>query len=86
MGIQGEEPCSAPDTFGLKEFFVTDIVTEIAGTNVRMICGVRRGGEIHWLYSAVMPAELLLSNSKQCRTAAEQAFNLIQTRVMRSAH
>jgi hypothetical protein len=77
MGHQEEAPI-APDTFGFVEYFVTDIATEISGTNVRMICGVRRGGQIHWLYSSVMPAELLLTNSKQCGTAAEQAFNLIR--------
>lgn len=78
MAMQEEGRAVAPDTYGLPEFYVTDIQTEIDGTNVRMFCGVRRGGIVHWLYSAIMPAELLLSNSKECRTAAEQAFNLIR--------
>lgn len=63
-----------PDTFGLQEFFVTDIYTEVAGANVRLICGVKRGGVVHWLYSVVIPAERLIETSRQCREAAEKAF------------
>lgn len=66
-----------PDTFGLPEFFVTEIFTEIAGSNVRMVCGVKRGGIVHWLYSCVMPAEVLLPSTAQCADAATEAFSLL---------
>ncbi len=74
MGMK--EAPNAPDTFGLPEFFVTDVFTEITGSNIRIICGVRRGGIVHWLYSAVMPADMALGASVQCRDAAEEAFSL----------
>lgn len=77
MGILGDAPAT-PDTFGLCEYFVTDIAVETAGSNVRMICGVRRGGQIHWLYSCVMPAELLIPASQDCARAACESFNLLQ--------
>jgi len=64
-----------PDTFGLIEYFITDIRTEVIGNEVRIICGVRRCGTIHWLYSVVMPAESLLVCSKACGEAALEAFN-----------
>jgi len=64
-----------PDTFGLIEYFITDIHTEIVGNEVRIICGVRRCGQIHWLYSTVMPAERLLVCSRACGDAAIEAFN-----------
>lgn len=76
----------APDTFGLPEYFVTDVVTEIDGTNVRIVCGARRGGQVHWLYSMVMPAEKLIASSKNCRDAAMEAFNLQQMMDRRNAH
>jgi hypothetical protein len=66
---------SGGDTFGLQEYFVTDIAVETAGSNVRMICGVRRGGQVHWLYSCVMPAELLIPATKDCARAACESFN-----------
>jgi hypothetical protein len=78
MGIQERTESSLPDTFGLPEFYITDVRTEIAGSNVRMVCGVRRGGTVHWLYSAVMPAELLLPTTQECALAACEAFNLTQ--------
>jgi len=64
-----------PDTFGLIEYFITDIHTEIVGNEVRIICGVRRCGQIHWLYSTVMPAERLLINARACSEAALAAFD-----------
>lgn len=79
MGMQQLAP-SAPDTDNLPEFYVTDVATEIAGGNVRIICGVRRCGQVRWLYSAVMPAELLLAGSKQCREAAIEALSFLQMR------
>ncbi|WP_315731749.1 MULTISPECIES: hypothetical protein [unclassified Bradyrhizobium] len=65
-----------PDTFGLPEYLISTVVTEIDGPNVRMVCGIRRGGQIHWLYSAVMRADQLIQASGDCREAAEEAFNL----------
>jgi hypothetical protein len=62
------------ETFGLQEFFITDVETEIIGNNVRVICGVRRGGEVHWLYSCVFPADLMLIANRKCFEAAKQAF------------
>lgn len=65
-----------PDTLGLPEFFISSVVTEIDGPNVRMICGVKRGGHIDWLFSCVMRADQLIEASKQCADAAKQAVNL----------
>lgn len=86
MGINHDEPETMPDTFGLAEYFITDVHTEITGSNVRMICGVRRGGQVHWLYSCIMPAELLILGSRQCREAAEQAFNIAHLMDRRQSH
>lgn len=66
------------DAYGLPEYYVTDVVTELAGSNVRMICGVHRGGEVHWLYSVVMPAESVIIASQTCREVAEAAFTCTQ--------
>lgn len=85
MGIQREAP-SAPDTFGLPEFFVTDIQTEIDGPNVRIICGVKRGGRVHWLYSAVMPADRVMVGAQLCNDAAIEAFSLQQMMDRRKGH
>jgi hypothetical protein len=84
LGMAVTETC--PDTFGLQEFYVTDIATEVMGGNVRVVCGVRRGGSVHWLYSAVMPADLLLMASRQCADAACEAFNRAQMEERRVAH
>lgn len=65
-----------PDTFGLPEYFISDVVTEIVGPNVRMVCGIKRGGQLHWLYSAVMRADQLIQASRMCANTAEEAFNL----------
>jgi hypothetical protein len=81
-----EMPVVVPDTFGLPEYFITDVVTEITGTNVRIICGARRGGEVHWLYSAVMPADRLLSGARQCANAAIEAFSLQHVIGRRASH
>jgi hypothetical protein len=64
-----------PDTFGLQEFYVTHIHTESVGTNVRIVCGAKRGGVMHWLYSVVIPAERLVESSQKCREAAERAIS-----------
>jgi hypothetical protein len=77
MGIQQEAP-SAPDTYGLVEYFATEVFTEISGTNVRMVVGVKRGNQTNWLFSVVMPADCLIPNARQCESAALEAFNLVQ--------
>lgn len=73
-----EMPARLPDTFGLPEYFISDVVTEIDGPNVRMVCGIKRGGTIHWLFSCVMRADLLIGESQHVNKAAEEAFNLQQ--------
>jgi hypothetical protein len=65
-----------PDMFGLPEYFISEVVTEIDGPNVRIVCGIKRGGQVHWLYSAVMRADQLMRAVGECGSAAEQAFNL----------
>jgi hypothetical protein len=75
MGMPGVV-VELPDTTGLPEFFISDVVTEIDGPNVRMICGIRRGGHVHWLYSCVMRADQLAISGRQVINAAQEAFNL----------
>jgi hypothetical protein len=86
MGIVQDRPNTLPDTFGLPEFFISDVVTEIDGPNVRMVCGIRRGGTVHWLYSCVMRADLLIAGSRQVNAAAQEAFNLSQMMDRRRDH
>ena len=86
MGMSEEPRAAIPDTFGLPEFFISDVVTEIDGPNVRMICGIRRGGTVHWLYSCVMRADLLVLGSRQVNAAAQEAFNLLQMMDRRRDH
>lgn len=85
MSIQEEAPI-APDTFGLEEYFVTDIRTEIMGGNVRVICGSRSGREVRWRYSVVMPAEKLMIAAGQLTQAAEEALNFMQMVDRRKNH
>jgi len=63
-----------PDTFGLPEYFVSNIATEADGPNVRIVCGVNRGGQVHWLFSYVMRADLVASQAGVIRGAAEEAL------------
>jgi hypothetical protein len=79
-----KEARNAPDTYGLPEYKVSEVVTEIDGPDIRVVCGVRRFGEVHWLYSVVVNAEHYLRMSNQVRTAAEQAVNIQQ--LMNRAH
>ncbi|WP_027583966.1 hypothetical protein [Bradyrhizobium sp. Ai1a-2] len=48
---------NTPDTFGLPEYFTTDVAAEIDGSNVRIACGDRRWGELHWLFVKIIPAD-----------------------------
>jgi hypothetical protein len=77
MGIQTETP-TAPDTYGLPEYTISDIMTEIDGPNVRIVCGIRKFGTVHWLYSCLVRADVLLNLQQQTRTAAIEAFHLTQ--------
>ena len=76
MGIR-EMPVATPDTFGLPEFYVTEVVTEKASDgDIRIICGVKRGNRIHWLYCTVMPADKLLEATRRCEAAALEVFEI----------
>jgi hypothetical protein len=82
-----EAPIQAvPDTTGLPEFFISDIVTEIDGPNVRMVCGIKRGGMVHWLYSCVMRADLLEAGSRCVNAAALEALSLSEIMGRRRGH
>lgn len=83
MGIHNDAP-SAPDTYGLMEYKITEVLTEIDGPDVRVLCGCRKFGQTHWLYSVVMNAEEYLRINEQVRTAAEQAVSI--QRLMSRAH
>ena len=83
MGIETRE---TPDTTGLPEFFITDIFTEICGPNVRVVCGVRRNGTIHWLYSAVMPADRIIVGAQECANAGSEAYSLMRLIDRRVSH
>ena len=72
-----EPPAVVPDTYGLQEFFVSELLTEIDGPNVRTICGVRRSGSIHWLYCYVMRADLLAEAARQIEKVASEALDLL---------
>jgi hypothetical protein len=48
------------------------------GPNIRVICGSKRGGHVHWLYSCVMRADLLVVAARQVEKAACEAFTLQQ--------
>lgn len=85
MGINHEAP-SAPDTFGLVEYFISDVATEIDGPNVRVVCGIRKFGTVHWLYTVVVNATDYLRINEQVKAAAEEAYNLTQMMDRRAAH
>lgn len=78
MGIPEKGLSTLPDTYGLPEYFISEVATEIDGPNVRMVCGTRRAGQIHWMFSCVMRADLLVVESQQVQSAALEAFNLTQ--------
>ena len=71
-----EMPAQMPELFGLPEYKVTDFAFEIDGTDVRIACGVRRFGQVHWLYSVVIPAERLITCSMSSNEAARQALTI----------
>jgi hypothetical protein len=75
-----------PDTSGLPEYFISEVFTEIDGPNVRLVCGVKRGGITHWLYSCVIRADRLLVTSASAAIAAEEAFNFERLLAHRTGH
>lgn len=77
MGCKDTERIG-PDVSGLPEFYVTDVIAEVAGPNIRMIFGAKRRGEINWIFSMVMPADMVIVGAKACNDAAIQAFNSFQ--------
>jgi len=77
MGIL-EMPADAPDTYGIPEYHVSEVRTEIDGTDVRMVFGTKRFGQTQWLYTVVVNPERLLALCHYCQSAAEEAFNLAQ--------
>jgi hypothetical protein len=86
MGRLGmNEVPKAPDTYGLPEYKISEIMTEIDGPDVRILCGVRKFGEVHWLYSCVVRADTLLALNNQTRQAAEEAYNINQM-MIRAGH
>lgn len=76
MGIL-EAPV-VPDTFGLPDYHVTEIIYEIVGTDVRMACGIKRFGQTHWLYTVTMPADRLLIEAFHGEAVACDAVNMLQ--------
>lgn len=79
-------PEGLPDTFGLPEYYVTEVLQEIAGGDVRMVCGVKRMGRINWLFSVVIPADRLIVHSQNCKNAAIEAHNLMEMMGGKTAH
>lgn len=65
----------AVDTYGLPEYQVSEIMYETEGDRVRMLCGIRRFGQITWLYTAVMQSDLLMVNSRKCHDIAREVFH-----------
>ena len=83
MGIVNVAP-NAPDLYGLQEFKVSEVLTEIDGPDVRIACGIRKFGVVHWLYSVVINADDYLRINQQVSSAAEQAISI--QRLMMRAH
>lgn len=73
-----ECPDLAPDTHGLPEYRVSEMRTEIDGSDVRMVFGTKRFGQIEWLYTVVVSPEKLMALCQNCQSIAEEAFNLSQ--------
>jgi hypothetical protein len=71
-----EMPESAPDTYGLPEYHVSEMRTEIDGRDIRMVFGAKRFGQIQWLYTVVISPEKLFTLTQECQSIAEEAFSL----------
>ncbi len=86
MGMREIHSEQIPDTSNIPEFFVTDIHLEIIGSNVRLVAGARRHGQVVWLYSAVVPADILMGMGKECVASGQEAFNTSQLMDPRTPH
>jgi hypothetical protein len=73
-----ELPADAPDTYGLPEYHVTEMRTEIDGRDVRLAFGHKRFGQVQWLYTVVISPERLMTLTRDCQSVAEEAFNISQ--------
>ena len=76
MGIHEKTEHTIPDTSNIPEFFISEIFTEIDGPNIRIVCGVKRGGIVHWLYSCVMRADLAIANNLLVGSAAVESVTI----------
>lgn len=85
MGM-GMPEAGLPDTFGLPEYYVTEVLQEVIGGDVRMVCGVKRMGQIYWLFSVIIPADRLIVHSQNCKNAAVDAFNSLEMFGLKASH
>jgi hypothetical protein len=85
MGIL-EAPEAAPDVYGIPEYRISEVKSEIDGKDVRMVFGAKRFGQIHWLYTVVASAESLLKLCNHCEEVALQAINIEQVMQRRGGH
>lgn len=69
---------SAPDTFGLPEYKVSDMLGEIVGNghDVRLIFGAKRFSQPTWLYTVVCSPDDLVQLARQCEALAIEAIQL----------
>lgn len=75
MGMESTSE-GMPDVYGLPHYVITEVIVEIDGPDVRMACGVKVFGTIHWLYTVTMRADRLITTTRNLDHAAHEAFNL----------
>jgi hypothetical protein len=63
-----------PDTYGVLEHYINNVITKVDGPNVRVICGLKRGDAVCWLFGYVVRTDLVASNAMLITGAAEEAF------------
>lgn len=72
MGMRWPEASPSVDTFGLQEFFTTDVFLEAAGNGlVRSIRSIVRNGITIPVFSYVTPAVCMIRNGPDHRDFAE---------------
>lgn len=71
MGIQE----TAPDTYGLPEYKISEMRIEIDGHDLRMVFGAKRFGQVQWFYTAVIEPERLMRLCREAAALAEQVLN-----------
>jgi hypothetical protein len=69
---------TAPDTFGLPEYKVSEMRAEIDanGHDVRLVFGAMRFQQLNWLYTVVCSPEDLMRLSRQCEALAIEAMQI----------